>query len=213
MDELIYLASRSPRRRELLQLTGLEFEILPLEIQDEKALLEGFSGDIVEQAECIALAKIRLALDSNLPGIFIAADTIVVSEDGVVLGKPANKLEVGLYLDRLSGNWHTVATGVALARRQKSESLGGTEHIESVLVTTRVKFSPMTRTEIREYIATGEPFDKAGGYGIQGRASIFIEKIDGCYFNVVGFPLNAFWNLWKNFNKINDDSGVSASRS
>ncbi|MCX6647114.1 MAG: Maf family protein, partial [bacterium] len=150
MDDFIFLASHSPRRRELLKLTGLKFDILPLEIDDEKYLLEGYNGDIVGQAEYIAKSKLKLAMKSNLPGTFIAADTIVVSEDGVVLGKPSNEKEAELFLDRLAGNWHTVATGVAIGKREKSEYLGGKEITDRVLVTTRVKFAPMTRAEIRE---------------------------------------------------------------
>ena len=202
MEDLIYLASRSPRRSELLRLTGLEFLIFPLEIEDEFKLLKGYDGDIVGQAEFIARSKLTSAMSSNLPGFFITADTIVVADDGTVLGKPSDKIEAEVFLDRLSGNWHTVATGVAVGKRELSEHLGGREKSDSVLVTTRVRFSPMSKSEILDYIATGEPFDKAGGYGIQGRASIYIEKIDGDYFNVVGFPLNAFWKMWKNFTKV-----------
>jgi len=85
-----------------------------------------------------------------------------------------------------------VATGVALAESPEGR-------IDSVLESTRVKFARMSAGEVEEYIATGEPFDKAGGYGIQGRASIYIERIEGCYFNVVGFPLHAFWKMWRRF--------------
>ncbi|MCK4720680.1 Maf family protein, partial [bacterium] len=137
---------------------------------------------------------------SNLPGTFITADTIVISDDGVVLGKPSDNSEAALFLDRLAGNWHTVATGVAVSSRDISGTPGDGDRIVSILVTTRVKFIPMSVSEILEYIATSEPFDKAGGYGIQGQASKYIEKIDGCYFNVVGFPISAFWKLWKEFN-------------
>jgi septum formation protein len=107
-----------------------------------------------------------------------------------VLGKPRDPSEAVMFLDRLAGNWHTVATGVALSEKGR---------IESILEATRVKFAPMTAKEIRDYIATGEPFDKAGGYDIQGRASIYIERIEGDYFNVVGFPVHAFWEMWKKF--------------
>ncbi len=165
-----------------------------MEKVDEAAILEGYSGDVESQAEFIARAKAEVALKLGIPGIFITADTLVISDDGAVLGKPRDEREATLFLDRLAGNWHTVATGVAVAQ-------GSPDRIESVLETTRVKFAAMTDDEIREYIATGEPFDKAGGYGIQGRVSIHIEKIDGCYFNVVGFPLHAFWKLWKHFNR------------
>lgn len=198
---MIYLASQSTRRQELLKLTGLEFEIKPLENFDERRALKDYSGDVVGQAEFLSRAKAVAALASNLTGTFITADTIVISDDGVVLGKPSDESEAALFLDRLAGNWHTVATGVAVSSRDISEKPGDGDRIESILVTTRVKFFPMSGTEILEYIATGEPFDKAGGYGIQGQASKYIEKIEGCYFNVVGFPISAFWKLWNEFNK------------
>jgi septum formation protein len=188
----IYLASASPRRQELLALTGIEFEVRPLENVDEANLLKGYDGEVVGQAEHLARAKAKIALGLGMPGIFITADTLVISDDGTVLGKPRDAAEASLFLDRLAGNWHTVATGVALAEHPSGR-------VGSVLESTRVKFAPMTDKEIQDYIATGEPFDKAGGYGIQGRASVYIARIDGCYFNVVGFPLHAFWNLWKQF--------------
>jgi septum formation protein len=195
MAKNLYLASASPRRKELLELTDLEFQLIQPGDIDEEAILRNHSGDVLDQAEFLAREKGRIALEQGVSGIFITADTLVIADDGTVLGKPADELEAGMFLDRLAGNWHTVATGVALSENIE----GATPRIESVLETTRVKFAPMTDEEISAYIATGEPYDKAGGYGIQGRASIHIERIDGCYFNVVGFPLHAFWKLWKKF--------------
>ncbi len=197
MVKPLYLGSGSPRRKELLALTGLEFEVRPLEDLDEERLLSDYEGELVSGAEHLARAKARHLLGMGIPGTFITADTLVISDDGAVLGKPRDASEAGLYLDRLAGNWHTVATGVALAETSSDTYSEG--RIAGVLETTRVKFAPMTSEEIEEYIATGEPFDKAGGYGIQGRASIYVERIDGCYFNVVGFPLHAFWKMWKTF--------------
>jgi septum formation protein len=196
MVQPIYLCSHSPRRRELLELTGLTFEVRPLVRIDEEKLLENYTGDVLSKAEHLARQKAKLALGLGIAGIFITADTMVVSDDGVVLGKPQDAAQAEVYLDRLAGNWHTVATGVALSEALR---VAGGARIESILETTRVKFAPMTSREIRSYIATGEPFDKAGGYGIQGRASIYIERIEGCYFNVVGFPLYSFWQMWKRF--------------
>jgi len=200
MTHRIYLCSKSPRRAELLELTGLEFEVFPLEGVDEDALLRGREGDVVGRAEYLAREKAKAALRLSKPGMFITADTLVIADDGAVLGKPADANEAELFLDRLAGNWHTVATGVAL-----SESDGVKTRTSSLVETTRVKFASMTAAEIRRYIATGEPFDKAGGYGIQGRASVYIERIEGCYFNVVGFPVHAFWEMWKAFNKSDRD--------
>ena len=197
MEPIIYLWSKSPRRKELLELTGLKFQVhAPVEA-DENSLLMGYKGDVIGRARFLAIEKAKMALKSGIPGIFITADTLVISDDGAVLGKPSDKGEAQVFLDRLAGNWHTVATGVALAESQSEKYPDG--RIDSIIETTRVKFAPMTPKEIRDYIATGEPFDKAGGYGIQGRASIYIEGIEGCFFNVVGFPLNAFWKMWKKF--------------
>ena len=201
MTHRIYLCSKSPRRAELLELTGLEFEVLPLDGVDEDALVRGHEGDVIGRAEYLAREKAKAALRLGKPGIFITADTLVIADDGVVLGKPADANEAELFLDRLAGNWHTVATGVALSEVEASESDGVKTRTSSLVETTRVKFASMTAAEIRRYIATGEPYDKAGGYGIQGRASVYIERIEGCYFNVVGFPVHAFWEMWKGFNK------------
>lgn len=195
----LYLASASPRRKELLALTGLDFEVRRLTEVDEDALLRDYEGDVIAQAEFLALKKAEIALDLGLSGIFVTADTLVVSDDGAVLGKPQDVSEATMFLDRLAGNWHTVATGVALAERG---DLVTQDRIESILERTRVKFAPMTDKEIEDYISSGEPFDKAGGYGIQGRASKYIERIDGCYFNVVGFPVHSFWELWRRFNDL-----------
>jgi len=196
MTNTIYLASASPRRRELLALTGLEFTVRPLDEIDEEAYVRDYDGEVTSQAGFLAREKAKHAVALDIPGIFITADTLVISDDGAVLGKPRDDEEATLFLDRLAGNWHTVATGVALTENKAD---GNPAKIDSILATTRVKFAPMTDDEILDYIHTGEPFDKAGGYGIQGRASIYIEKIDGCYFNVVGFPLNAFWGMWRKF--------------
>ena len=195
-DKKIYLASASPRRKELLNLTGLTFSVRPLENVEEDVILRGCDYELDESAEFLAREKAKAALERNIEGIVITADTIVISDDGQMLGKPANVSEAALFLDRLAGNWHTVATGVAIAERDPAANK---DRIVSTLETTRVKFAPMTDKEIQDYIATGEPFDKAGGYGIQGRVSIFIERIEGDYFNVVGFPLHAFWKAWKKF--------------
>ena len=193
MDKPLYLASASPRRKELLALTGLEFEVRQPKDVDEKNLLADYKGDVLGGAEHVARVKASIALDQGAPGRYITADTIVVSDDGAVLGKPENAGEAALFLDRLAGNWHTVATGVAVVDSTDPD------YIASILESTRVKFAPMDADEIQAYIKTGEPFDKAGGYGIQGRASIHIERIEGCYFNVVGFPVHAFWKMWKEF--------------
>lgn len=196
MKETIYLCSHSPRRQELLKLTGLQFEILPLDGLDEEAFMESYVGNnVIGMAEHLAIQKGKAAVALGLNGIFITADTLVIADDGKLLGKPRDRTEAEIFLERLAGNWHTVATGVALSQRA---GLSGLRQ-NSILETTRVKFGQMTRHEIDEYISSGEPFDKAGGYGIQGKASIFVERIEGCYFNVVGFPIYSFWQMWKRY--------------
>lgn len=190
MSRLVYLASKSPRRSELLKLTGIDFVEFDIGEFDEDFHLKQKVTPLEKLAENVAIEKAKVALSKLEPGIFITADTIVIADDGSILGKPSDVSEAEDFLDRLAGNWHTVATGVAIAQFPNKS-------ISTLLETTRVKFSPMTAEEISDYIATGEPFDKAGGYGIQGKASIYIEKIEGCYFNVVGFPLHSFWKMWK----------------
>jgi septum formation protein len=190
MPKTIFLASKSPRRRELLALTGLTFSIFETNEVDEEDVISKYIGETEKASEFMAVEKANNVLKSGVDGIFITADTIVVDESKSILGKPADEEEAAKFLRILSGKWHMVSTGVAIVDSADKK-------IHSINETTLVKFGPMTDEEISSYIATGEPFDKAGGYGIQGRASIYIEKIDGCYFNVVGFPLYAFWNLWK----------------
>jgi septum formation protein len=199
MTSTLYLSSHSPRRKELLELTGLAFEVRPIANIDEDKLTEHYKGDVLFGAEYLAREKAKEVPGQGIPGIFITADTLVIADDGIVLGKPKDASEAEIFLDRLSGNWHTVATGVALTEISQG---GKKPRTESILETTRVKFTSMTSREIRDYIATGEPYDKAGGYGIQGRASVYIERIEGCYFNVVGFPIHAFWEMWKGFIKV-----------
>ena len=194
----VYLASASPRRKELLALTGIDFTVMPLGEIDENILTAGYHGDAIGLAEHLSREKAKLALNLGIDGIFITADTLVISGDGAVLGKPNSRDEAEMYLDRLAGNWHTVVTGVALVSKPDLSP----DMILSLHENTRVKFAPMTHKEIIDYIDTGEPFDKAGGYGIQGRASIYIERIDGCYFNVVGFPVHAFWKMWQRFKRF-----------
>jgi septum formation protein len=195
----LYLSSHSPRRKELLELTGLKFDVHPIANIDEDKLTEHYKGDVLFRAEYLAREKAKAVPGLGISGIFITADTLVIADDGIVLGKPKDASEAEVFLDRLSGNWHTVATGVALSEISPESKK---PRVESILETTRVKFTAMTSREIRDYIVTNEPYDKAGGYGIQGRASIYIERIEGCYFNVVGFPLHAFWQMWKEFTKV-----------
>ncbi len=172
---MLVLASKSPRRAEILRAAGLPFVVRPADIEEQR-----------RDAESPTDYARRLAIDKATavhvePGeIVLGADTIVVVDD-VVLEKPADDADARRMLQLLSGRTHEVITGICLRSRFRS--------IPDTAV-TRVTFSPLTPGEIDAYVASGEPMDKAGAYGIQGLASKFIERIDGDYFNVVGLPVS-----------------------
>jgi nucleoside triphosphate pyrophosphatase len=174
--ELI-LASASPRRQELLGKIGLEFEVVPADI-DEEALHKGVPE---EDAPRAAMAKARAVAGLFSEGLVLGADTMVVL-DGVIFGKPADREQARQFLNTLSGRTHTVYTGVALV-----EISSGIE--ESVLETTPVTFRELSEEEIESYLNTADPYDKAGAYGIQSGGRRFIQKLDGDFFNVMGLPV------------------------
>ncbi len=171
----IILASASPRRKELLEKMGLEFEIITSEVEEN--IENGpYSKDLVEN---LALEKaLDVSKKVNSPAFIIGADTVVVI-DGIILGKPKDKDDAVRILSLLSGRTHTVVTSIAVIDTEKH-----TQSIESV--ESKVTFKELSLKEMEDYIATGEPMDKAGAYGIQGYASSFITSICGCYTNVVG---------------------------
>jgi septum formation protein len=179
----IILASSSPRRADLLRTIGVEFEVVPSHVQERPHPDEAPADYITRLARAKAISIAR----HREQGLVIGADTIVVL-DGRILGKPADEGEAGRMLRSLSGRWHAVMTGVALydvATRQEVA-----DYDKSL-----VRFGQMSEQEIRWYIKSGEPMDKAGGYGIQGLASLFVEEIAGNYFNVVGLPLPLVYRL------------------
>ena len=172
----LILASASPRRRELLEGLGLQFEIRPAKGDERPA--PGLGG--AETAAQLSRAKcLEIAADASPEDVVIAADTVVCL-DGEILGKPHDASDARRMLSGLSGRTHRVYTGVTVARAGRV--LSGAEE-------TAVRFRVLTDAEIDAYIATGEPMDKAGAYGIQGRAALFVEGIEGDYFNVMGLPL------------------------
>ncbi len=173
----IYLASSSPRRRELLDQIGLSYIVITTEV--EESLPPGLSP--VEQVIMLSRRKAGAAAPKLAEGIVIAADTIVVL-DGQVLGKPANKIEALAMLERLQGGIHEVFTGITVMELSGSRVLSDYER-------TEVQMRDASRDELMRYVATKEPFDKAGAYGVQGLAAVFVAGIRGCYFNVVGLPL------------------------
>lgn len=191
----VVLASASPRRKELLAAAGIACEVFPSEV--EEVMRPGESAAqfalrmAVEKAEDVAARR------SGETAPIVAADTVVVLDEpagavnGVqeaVLGKPESAADAMRMLRRLSGRTHRVLTGICVLNPVSSER-------QSEVVSTEVRFAGMTEQEIRGYVATGEPVDKAGAYGIQGIASRFVERIDGCYFNVVGLPVPALYRM------------------
>ena len=187
MSDRLFLASHSPRRRELIRLLGVPCEILDPPDMDEVLLIEQFEGIAEDMPAALAEAKAVLALPYIREGYLICADTDVIHA-GEILGKPSSPDDAFQMLKRLSGDKHLVVTGVSVAKAPE-----GT--IRTRAAKTKVKFISMTDSEIRRYVASGEPIDKAGAYGIQGLAAPFIERIEGCYFNVVGLPINLLYGL------------------
>ena len=171
---MLILASKSPRRKELMEYMGEEFEIKSAQV--DESYDENLSpAQVVEYLSCIKAMPLK-----NEEDIVIGADT-VVAIDGKILGKPKDENDAFLMLKTLSGKEHKVYTGVTLIKGEK---------VKTFSVETKVYFYPLTDNEINEYIKTGEPMDKAGSYGIQGKGCLLIEKIDGDYFNVVGLPVS-----------------------
>lgn len=175
----IVLASSSPRRKTLLEQLGLPFTIRVSDIEED--LQQAFPPERL--AEMLALQKAQaVAASINVDSLVIGADTIVVDEQGI-LGKPCDTADASRMLSRLSGQTHQVITGVAVV---------STLHPARNLVkheVTRVTFAPLSAQDIRWYIHTGEPLDKAGAYAIQGKSMAFVKQIEGCYYNVVGLPV------------------------
>ena len=168
------LASRSPRRREILRQAGIPFVVRPMEV-DETPCPGEAAGDYAMR---IAREKAGAAVAS--PGeIVLAADTTVLIH-GEILGKPLDAADARRMLRLLSGQRHTVLTGICLRSASR---------IVEDCAETSVWFAPLSSQEIEDYAASGEPMDKAGAYAIQGLASKFIERIEGCYFNVMGLPV------------------------
>jgi septum formation protein len=175
----LILASQSPRRKELLSTLGVTFSTLPADIDETPFNGEIPSEYVIRMAKEKALATLKLAgepLDTHVLG----SDTSVIV-NGIILGKPETKSNFVQMMQMLSGTVHEVMTSIALVSH---------EDIQTQLVTTQVYFIPLNEEMIDQYWQTGEPKDKAGGYGIQGFGSVFVEKISGSYSAVVGLPLH-----------------------
>ena len=184
----LYLASKSPRRAELLTDIGLKFQLLSADI-DESVIDHSNPVAFVKD---ISLQKAQAVIKMVTDGIIITADTIVYACEEI-LGKPKNESDAKRMLQILSDSEHAVYTGFTLS--DAASGLSETDH-----AVTYVRFKKLTDSEIDEYIKTGSPLDKAGAYGIQdGMCALFIEEIRGCYYNVMGFPLNKFYTTSTKF--------------
>ena len=182
--EKLILASRSPRRAEILNAVGWPFEAVAADIDESVRAGE----DAVSYVKRLALTKAQTVARKNPEKLVLGADTTVVV-GGELLGQPLDDDDARRMLKLLSGRWHEVLTGVALVRGdQDAQPLVKHE-------TTRVRFAEMSVAEIDWYVATGEPHGKAGAYGIQGHAALFVEEIAGDYFNIVGLPLRLVFEM------------------
>lgn len=185
MSSNLILASNSPRRRDLLRLAGIPFEAIASHIEESVG-----PGESPEQyVRRLALEKAEEVARRVAPDTYVLGADTEVEVDGQVLGKPESPEDAARMMALLSGRTHSVITGLCLL------GPGGGRLQEAVK--TIVYFSRLTDLEIQEYARSGEPMDKAGGYAIQGLAAKFVERIEGCYFNVMGLPVAAVYRLLK----------------
>lgn len=181
---MLYLASASPRRSDLLKLAGFHFEVDPAQIDEHME-----QGDPACLVQNLALKKARAVAARHPNDIVLAADT-TVALDHHILGKPMSPAQAEQMLFILSNRTHQVYTGYCILKQDRLE-LG--------VCCTSVEFYPLSNADIQGYIATGEPFDKAGGYGIQGLGALLVRKIDGDFYNVVGLPIAPVSRLLRSF--------------
>jgi septum formation protein len=179
----LILASKSPRRAEILRAAGWTFEALAANIDETR----GATETAVDYIRRLALEKAETVARRVGSGLVLGADTIV-QVDGEILGQPQNAADARRMLKLLSAKWHEVLTGIALLNVADNQRLLAHQ-------VTRVRFAEISEAEIECYISTGEPSDKAGAYAIQGRGAIFIEEVQGDYFNIVGLPIRLVYRL------------------
>ena len=187
----LVLASSSPRRAEVLRNAGFVFEVRPADVDETRQPHEAAEDYVRRVAQAKAHAVADSARAAGERAIVIAADTVVLAE-GQILGKPKNAEDARRMLRLFNGKTHEVLTALCVINIPAAkEAL----HVEK----TRVEFLKMSAEEIEDYIQTGEPFDKAGAYGIQGIAGRFATRVEGCYFNVLGLPLSRLWTTLQSF--------------
>lgn len=179
----LYLASVSERRIQILRQLGVEFTVLKPKANEVEC------GEPKFIVVSNALSKARSVAGDVECGVIVAADTLVLVGE-VALGKPRDVEDAKRMLRMLSGRWHTVLTGLAVLTVPENLEFTSVEE-------TRVKFKTLSDREVEFYVGTGEPFGKAGGYAIQGYASLFVDRVEGCYFNVVGLPVRRLYGLLK----------------
>lgn len=187
----LILASASPRRREILQSVGLKFRIIPAHVNED--CLAGESP--AKHVNRLSYNKAMAIAMKHQNAWVLGADTIVVI-DGIILGKPANKAQAKNMLERLSGREHKVFTGFTIAHMEFDIH-------ETKVIQSTVRFKTISTEEINWYITCDEPYDKAGGYAIQGKGAYFIRSIRGSYTNVIGLPLCEVLEIFKKFKAIN----------
>lgn len=192
-NKKIILASASPRRRELLAQIGLQFEVRKSDAEEKETEAAREPDELVKALSELKAKDIWQSLSESEKEktLVIGADTVVAFE-GKVMGKPADHADAVRMLSLLQGKTHQVYTGVALICQKDSE------HIKSFYEKTLVTMFPMSQEEIAGYVATGEPMDKAGAYGIQGKCAAYIKGISGDYNNVVGLPIGRLYQEMKN---------------
>lgn len=178
------LASSSPARADLLRQIGLRFDVVPSGIAEDI----GPGDDLAKDIEALALAKARHVTRTERDAVVIAADTVIML-DGVVLGKPADAEDARGMLRRMSGRWHRVISGLAVLDAASGREAACHE-------VTHVRMTKLTPEIIDKYVSTGEPLGKAGAYAIQGRGALLVDRIVGCYFNVVGLPIARLRDLF-----------------
>lgn len=184
----LILASRSPRRAELLRLVGAQFEITPADVDESALPEERAEAHVLRLAEAKARAAASRAASAEAEGTLVLGADTIVTLDRAILGKPADEEEARRMLASLSGRVHEVWTGLFLFDPTRDRGVG--EAVRSI-----VKFSRLDSDEIDRYVATGEPLDKAGAYAVQGYGAAFVEAIEGSYSNVVGLPLGHLRHL------------------
>lgn len=190
----VWLASGSPRRQELLTQLGVAFTRIVPDVEEMRRADESAQQYVVRLAQDKARAGVALA-DNDLP--VLGADTIVIF-NGEVLEKPRDEAHAAEMLRKLSGQTHQVMTAVAIADSRQ---------VLDCLVVTEVTFRALSEQDIAHYVASGEPLDKAGAYGIQGAGGCFVRKINGSYHAVVGLPLVETWELLSHFHALRDERG------